>query len=113
MKNINDLTIGQLREIQALLPSNGNNNDSHWVIGKGYFLRTGTHHLTGVLVKVTPQELVLQDAAWIADDGRFAQAVASGIFAEVEPFPTGKEVIVGRNFLVDAVVIDTVPREQK
>jgi hypothetical protein len=84
-----------------------------WEIGQPYFIRTITHHLTGRLVEVTDHELWLEDAAWIADDGRFAQAVEEGEFSEVEPFPSGLTVAVGRGSLIDAVKITAVPRSQK
>jgi hypothetical protein len=87
---------------------------SPWEIGKPYFIRTVTHHLTGRLVAVHEQELVLEDAAWIADDGRFSQAITTGSLNEVEPFPRGSRVIVGRGSLIDACTIDwPLPTEQK
>jgi hypothetical protein len=67
---------------------------------------------TGRLVAITPQELVIEDAAWIADTGRFADALISLDFNEVEPFPEGR-VIVGRGSLIDAVQIKGLPRSQK
>jgi hypothetical protein len=82
-------------------------------IGKTYFIRTVTHHYTGVLVKVFKNELVLKDAAWIADDGRFADAVKDGTFSEVEPFPDG-EVVIGRGAICDAYAVTfKSPRIQK
>lgn len=78
-----------------------NVENSHWHVGKNYFIRTVTHHIVGRLMKVTSQELVVEDAAWIADDGRFHEALKSGKFSEVEPFPVG-EVIIGRGSLIDA-----------
>ena len=79
-----------------------------WQIGKQYFIRTVTMALHGVLIEVTQQELVLMDAAWIADTKRFHQFVTGqpqdGI--EVEPFPRNKPVIVGRGSLIDAFQLD-------
>lgn len=72
-------------------------------VGENYFLRTVTHHLTGKLVAVYDKELVLSSAAWIADDGRFSQALATGNVNEVEPFPSDEQVIVGRGSLIDCV----------
>ncbi len=84
-----------------------------WVVGQNYFIRTVTHHYTGQLYAVCPQELVLIDAAWIADDGRFAQAVKDGTFNEVEPFPDG-QVIIGRGSILDATPFTKpLPRSQK
>ena len=83
-----------------------------WQIGKIYLIRTVTMIDTGRLVAVSDHELVLEDAAWIADTGRFANALRDGKFNEVEPFPDGR-VIVGRGSIVDAVIIDRAPRDQK
>jgi hypothetical protein len=67
---------------------------------------------TGKLVAVGPQELVLESAAWIADTGRFAGALTSCDFNEVEPFPEGR-VILGRGSVIDAVQIANLPKKQK
>ena len=88
------------------------NASAPWKVGENYFIRTVTHHYTGKLAAVHAQELVLTDAAWIADDGRFMQAVASGQFNEVEPYPDG-DVIIGRGSILDATIISAVPRSQK
>jgi len=109
--DINKLTLGQIKEIQAQVGAQKESrDDSHWIVGKPYFIRTVTHHLTGRLIKVTKLELVLEDAAWIADDGRFHEAIKSGNFSEVEPYPDGAQVIVGRGSLIDATSIQTTPR---
>jgi hypothetical protein len=84
-----------------------------WQIGKPYLIRTVTMTIHGVLVDVTPQELVFMDAAWIADTGRFSDFVKGGQPNEVEPFPRNKEVIVGRGSLVDAIQMDGDFKEQK
>jgi len=111
--NIEDMSIQQFRELRNILRSY-TQTDSHWHVGEAYFIRTVTHHLTGTLVKVTPSELVLIDAAWIASDGRFADAIKDGELAEVEPYPDGEEVIVGRGSLIDAVQWrHPLPRVQK
>jgi hypothetical protein len=87
-------------------------SDGVWEIGANYLIRTVTMIDTGRLVRVTEHELVLEDAAWIADTGRYADALQSGDFNEVEPFPDG-QVIVGRGAIIDAVKIPKVPRDQK
>jgi hypothetical protein len=113
--NINELTIGQAREISSLFNLGGGNSsdDSHWVVGKNYFIRTVTHHHTGELVAVKKQELILKRAAWIADGGRFQQALESGNFNEVEMFPPNSSVIIGRAAIIDAVEISNIPTCQK
>ena len=71
-----------------------------WVVGEAYFIRTVTMHHVGRLVWVGPQELVLEGASWVADSGRFHDALMKGKLNEVEPFPL--PVIIGRNAIVDA-----------
>ena len=113
--NINDLTIGQARELANLFGNTARKEDTSgcaWEIGKNYLIRTVTMIDTGRLVAVTEHELVIEDAAWIADTGRFSDALQKAEFNEVEPFPEGR-VIIGRGGIIDAVQIDTLPRKQK
>jgi hypothetical protein len=72
-----------------------------WKIGKLYFIRTVTMYLVGELIAFDDHELILRDAAWVADTGRFAEAMRTGSLREVEPYPDG-EVLVGRGAIVDA-----------
>ncbi len=109
--DIDKITIGEAKQLAALFASQAR-DDGAWVVGKNYLIRTVTMIDTGRLVKVTEHELVLEDAAWIADTGRFAQAVEKAEFGEIEPFPSG-QVIVGRGAVVDAVQIAALPRTQK
>lgn len=81
-------------------------------IGKPYLIRTATMIDTGIVVAVHDHEIVLKDAAWIADTGRFSDALKSCEFNEVEPFPIG-EVIIGRGSIIDAVQISNAPMVQK
>jgi hypothetical protein len=85
-----------------------------WKIGKSYLIRTVTMIDVGELVSVTDQELILRHASWIADTGRWMQALREGTLNEVEPFPDGAFVAIGRGSIVDAVEWDLpLPREQK
>jgi hypothetical protein len=110
--DIDKLTIGEARELSRMFNRGESASSEPWVVGANYLIRTVTMIDTGRLVAVTPTELVLEDAAWIADTGRFADAVAKAEFNEVEPFPSGR-VIIGRGALIDAVEITQVPRSQK
>lgn len=111
--NIEELTLGQIKQLQCVFNGQKTSDDCHWAVGENYFIRTVTHHFTGKLVKVTDKELVLEQACWIASDGRFADALAKSEFEEVEPFPEKAQVIVGRGGLIDAVRIDKIPKSQK
>ena len=76
---------------------------SPYKVGSKYFIRSVTHHYVGKLVEVTPTELVLHKASWVADDGRFMNAVCEGKLNEVEPYPAKEPVIIGRGGILDAV----------
>jgi hypothetical protein len=84
-------------------------------IGKCYFVRTVTFIFTGELVKEYDDCIVLKKAAWIADTGRFANAMKSFDFSEVEPYPENMEVNVYKGALIDVSLIplDKLPRKQK
>lgn len=110
--NIDEMTIGEAKKLASLFGTAKNpDDDSHWEIGKNYLIRTVTMIQTGRLIKVTDKELVLEDAAWIANTGRFSDNLKSCEFNEVEPFFS--PVIVGRGAIIDAVQIKTLPRVQK
>lgn len=80
--------------------------------GKKVFIRTVTHHYTGLLAELDEGFLRLEKAAWIADDGRFADALASGNLNEVEPYPGDCLVAVGS--IVDVCEwTHDLPRTQK
>ena len=107
---LDELTIGEAKQLAAMFSAP--DTTGPWEIGKVYLIRTVTMIDTGRLVAVTQQELVLEEAAWIADTGRFAQAVSKADFGEVEPFPDGR-VIIGRGSIIDAVVINATQRSQR
>lgn len=54
-------------------------------IGKSYFFRTVTFHLVGRAVAQRGSFVELADASWVADSGRFMQAIQKGELQEVEP----------------------------
>lgn len=86
--------------------------DHPYQIGKSYFIRTVTMYYTGKLESVLAGELVLSSAAWIADTGRLSDALRSGIFNEIEPFPG--DVVVSRGCITDASVwLHPLPVSQK
>lgn len=115
--NIEELTIKQAREIAGLFSGDTNQTTEGgcpWEVGKPYFIQTVTHYYTGRLIGKTATELVLEDAAWIADTGRFTQAMESpDNFSEVEVYPDGRQVIIGRGSIISAVQQDSLRREQK
>ena len=72
-------------------------------VGSKVFIRTVTSYYTGEIIEVTSEEITLVKAAWIADTGRFAQAMQTGEFSEVEPYPDEHQVSVSRGSITDLV----------
>jgi len=73
--------------------------DHPYIVGQAYIIRTVTMYYTGRLERVFSGELVLSEAAWIADTGRWSEALSTGRLAEVEPYPG--QCIVSRAAIVD------------
>jgi len=78
--------------------------NSAWELEKKYFIRTVTMYVLGKLVYFDDKELVLENASWVADSGRFNNALKTGKLEEVEPFVNN--VIVNRSSIVDATEWD-------
>lgn len=107
--DINDLTLGQIKELTCGL---NKKPDNPYEIGKAYFIRTVTMHHIGIIEKVLDNEIILSSACWVADSGRFHDALKEGTLMEVEPFIDN--VIVGRNAIIDATLWShDLPRSQK
>ena len=85
---------------------------SPYACGTNYIIRTVTMIYTGKLVSVYDKELVLEDAAWIAETARWYDTLKNGSLSEVEPFPDGN-IIISRGAIVDvAVWVHKLPRVQ-
>lgn len=77
-------------------------------------IRTVTHYFTGHVVGETSQWLLIDQAAWIADTGRWANALKSGKLNEVEPYPEEAVIRVGIGAIIDiAPWGHALPTEQK
>lgn len=76
-----------------------------------WFIRTVTFYLVGRVVRRAGQFLVLADASWVADSGRFMQAIKTGTLAEVEPVGAA---LVNVSSIVDAFPwVHDLPTQQK
>ena len=103
----------KLTLIKALLSENDSTQkEVPFEIGKAYFIRTATYHCTGRVKKIIGQFLILENAAWIADSGRFNEAINEGKLNEVEP--VNCKVFVNVNAITDAFEwVKKLPREVK
>lgn len=97
--------------IKALLFKDTNKQESAFEKGEKLLIRTVTHYLTGRVVKQVGAFLTLEDAAWIADTGRFSDALKDCSFSEVEPHD--KPVRVNTEAIIDVWQLSgNLPREQ-
>lgn len=55
------------------------------MIGEKFFFRTVTYHMTGRVKRLIGSIIELENAAWIADSGRFMNCIKEGKLNEVEP----------------------------
>lgn len=55
------------------------------LVGGKFYFRTVTYHLVGEVEKVVGSFAYLKGASWVADSGRFSDAIKNGSLNEVEP----------------------------
>ena len=89
-------------------------NHSPTKVGNKVFIRTVTHFFTGLIVALTKETISLKDCAWIADTGRFGEALRTGNLNEIEPYPDGVIVDVSRGAVIDTSTWNhALPRSAK
>ena len=110
--NLNDLTLGQTKELRNLFSNQSIMDECPFEVGEKYLIRTVTFTLTGQVKSKTSQFLVLEQADWIADTGRFSEALNDqDKFAGIEPFKN--DAIVSKGSIVDATKIAKLIRKIK
>ena len=101
-----------LLKLADLLDENGGADAPGFPIVGPVAIRTVTHYYTGRVVEVQHRFVILADAAWIADTGRWSEFLANGTPSEVEPFPDVVAVSLGA--IVDVTRwAHSLPREMK
>ena len=103
----------KLAFIKAILESDGNGEGAAlpFEVGKKYFIRTVTYFATGEVKEIIGKFLVLENASWVADTGRFREAILKGTLNEVEPVET---MYLNTDAVTDAFPWShPLPREQK
>lgn len=112
--NINELTLGQIKEINSLVNSGATApaKPCPVKIGNAYLFRTVTHIELGRVVEIIGDFVKLEEASWIADTGRYHNALRDGTLSEVEPYPD--YTIVALNSMVNIAPWNhELPKEQK
>ncbi len=97
--DIENLTLKQIKEVAALVGCTKSSTSHSLKVGDAVLIRTVTFYYTGRITAITDTDIVLEDAAWIADTGRFSTALQTGALGEVEPYPNG--VTVFRSCVLD------------
>ena len=109
---LEDMKLKDVMQLVELLKNKKESSNDFWQIGKAYLIRTVTMHLIGKLKAINNKELLLDDAVWVADSGRFHNALKDGELNEIEPFID--QVILNRDCIVDATIWNhTIPDNQK
>ncbi len=81
-------------------------------VGASVIVRSVMFFYTGRVVSIDETWLVLSDAAWIADTGRWSEALKTGSLGEVEPYPD--VVAISKGAIVDVSTWShTLPRGVK
>ena len=75
------------------------------LVGGKYYFRTVTFHQVGEIKKIVGRFVFLKNASWVADSGRFMNAIKDGTLSEVEP--------VGDAFINLDTVVDFFPWKHK
>lgn len=89
-----------LHELVSAIKPVGVLPDTSFEIGSKYLIRTATVYVTGLLKSITATDLLLSEASWIPDTGRFHDALKSCVVKESEPYVN--DVIVSRGGIIDA-----------
>ena len=85
-------------------------------IGDKVLIRTVTLYYTGKIAGLGDDFLALEEAAWIADTGRYHAALAKGlsVLEEIEPYPGDGTVFISRGAIIDVAPWDhDLPRIAK
>jgi hypothetical protein len=111
---MDDLTIGEVKELTRMFSAQKGQESHSFRLGKIVFIQTVTHYFSGRLMAVTDSDVVLEDAAWIADTGMFSDAMkAIDALIEVEPFPGSYVVCRGAIVGFCEPAWDVLPRSKK
>lgn len=92
--DIESLTLKELREIQSLLGAK-QPAKIPLSVGDRVFIRTVTLYYTGQIKQIIGQWLVLSEASWIADTGRFHDFLREGKCNEYESFIDDVKIPMG------------------
>lgn len=93
-----------------------NMRDHFFNIGENYLIRTVTFTYLGNLMEVGEKELLIGDASWIANTGRFSNMLKEGVTVQESSKiePCNADIVIGRGAIVDMIPYNhELPTKQK
>lgn len=111
--NINQLTIGNIKEISKLLNvDNASMSRYKFQKGQKVCIRSVTMTYTGVIEEDFYDFVVLSSVAWIADSGRWSDFLKDpSLVEEAEKYPEGSKVTISKGTIVEVCGINDIVRE--
>lgn len=96
-------TLNKLLKLVDLVEEEDETAVGHWIGAFPFegpvIIRTVTHYYTGKVMQSRDGFVILNEAAWIADTGRWSECLKTGTVKEVEPFPG--EVAISLGSIID------------
>lgn len=93
----------ELERVARELARRGIGGGWYWREGEKVFIRTVTYHCVGKIKEVGTDFVALEPAAWVADSGRFGEALANGFGERAEVEPIVGVLVVQRAAIVDSM----------
>ena len=87
--NLDNLTIGEFREIANMIGCRSREVTSPVSIGDKVLIRTVTYHMLGRVADIRGSWVLLEESSWVASSGQWGKAIANGVLSEVEVGGTG------------------------
>lgn len=113
MTKIIEISDDTFEKLKDQIVADGGKEVSNYedLVGGKYYFRTVTYHTLGEVKKIVGRFAQLKNASWIADSGRFMNAIKDGTLEEVEPVGTA---FVNLDTVVDFFPwIHGLPKDQK
>ena len=99
MINIDELTVGELKQIKRLAGCGAKVEQLPFKVGDAILIRTVTMIQLGRVTHIGRDFITLDDCGWVADTARFSEMLATGKLNEFERAPSW--CMVGRGAIVD------------
>jgi len=114
--DVNDLKLGQLKEINSLFGTGVHTaNKYKFIKGQKICIRCVTMIYTGVVEEDLEDSVVLSSACWVADTGRWSEFLKdpSNKVNESEMYPNDSKVPIFKGVITDVCVLSHVVMETK